>query len=348
MDNFKEKGRFHDVESSVNISVVIPAYNVEAYVSEAIQSALDQRPEVREVVVVDDGSTDSTHDAVAAIRDDRVVYIHQNNSGPGAARNKGVSWARGDFILFLDADDVLRPGLTAAYAHAVSEFGPIDALMFSAKVIGSWSGAECPEPEGKYLRKRPGFYESGRDLLDSELQARSYTPCPYLYIFARSLVVGGESPLLFPPVLHEDEVFTPLLMMRCGRSVVLEESFYSRRVRDGSIMRQPHSMANAEGYAHAAVCWFDIAEKEDEGWRHDLYVEYALKMYFLAARTAISSGEGIGAFVSLMAGVAPRFSRMAWLDYGICKVFGGRARRLLFRMRVEGRTGDFDKKRVKP
>lgn len=332
---------YSKAKSFLSVSVIVPAYNVENYIAEAVQSALDQRPRVCEVVVVDDGSTDATRDAVAAIEDDRVVYIYQDNSGPGAARNKGVSCAKGDYILFLDADDVLRPGLAAAHAHAVSEFGSIDALMFSASVIGSWSGAGCPESEGKYLRKRPGFYNSGRDLLDSELQAGSYTPCPYLYIFSRSLILGEDSPLLFPAVLHEDEVFTPLLLMRCGRVVVLEESFYSRRVRDGSIMRQPQGMANTEGYIHAAACWLCMAEKENKGWRRDLYVDYALKMYLLAARIAIKSGAGIVAFASLSAGVAPRFSRMTWLDYVICKIFGGRARRFLLRMRAVGRMDDF-------
>ena len=89
------------------VSVVIPAYNDERYVAEAIASVLGQTWRELECIVVDDGSTDSTSEIVAAIQDSRLKYLYKDNEGTvSAARNQGISAARGSFIAFLDADDV--------------------------------------------------------------------------------------------------------------------------------------------------------------------------------------------------------------------------------------------------
>jgi glycosyltransferase involved in cell wall biosynthesis len=91
------------------ISVVIPAYKCAAFLPEAIESALAQEGPPVEVVVVNDGSPDDTDAAVAAYRE-RIVYLRQENRGLSAARNVGFRASRGDFLCFLDADDILLPG----------------------------------------------------------------------------------------------------------------------------------------------------------------------------------------------------------------------------------------------
>jgi glycosyltransferase involved in cell wall biosynthesis len=91
------------------LSVVIPAYNLEKFILPAIRSALSQEVESMEVIVIDDGSTDSTAEVVTAIRDDRLRLIQQANRGLAGARNTGIRHARGKYIAFLDADDVWFP-----------------------------------------------------------------------------------------------------------------------------------------------------------------------------------------------------------------------------------------------
>ncbi|MBT8165765.1 MAG: glycosyltransferase family 2 protein [Acidimicrobiia bacterium] len=92
------------------ISVVIPAYNAERFLSATLDSALAQTHQDVEVLVVDDGSTDDTADLVANYvdRDRRVRYIRQDNAGVAAARNHGIELARGRFIAPLDADDLWK------------------------------------------------------------------------------------------------------------------------------------------------------------------------------------------------------------------------------------------------
>jgi glycosyltransferase involved in cell wall biosynthesis len=92
------------------ISIIIPAYNHAAYIGETLHSVLGQEYGPLEVIVVDDGSTDSTKEVVAGIHDPRITYLWQENSGlPAAARNRGLERARGEYIAFLDSDDLWLP-----------------------------------------------------------------------------------------------------------------------------------------------------------------------------------------------------------------------------------------------
>lgn len=90
------------------VSVIIPAYNAEHFLREAIDSALSQTLPAYEILVINDGSTDRTR-AVAESYGDRITYIEQQNQGQGAARNAGLAKASGRFIAFLDADDFWQP-----------------------------------------------------------------------------------------------------------------------------------------------------------------------------------------------------------------------------------------------
>jgi len=90
------------------ISVVIPSYNYARFVREAIDSALAQTYPPLEVIVVDDGSTDATPEVLASYGD-RIRVIRQRNEGVARARNAGIATARGDYVAFLDADDVWHP-----------------------------------------------------------------------------------------------------------------------------------------------------------------------------------------------------------------------------------------------
>ncbi len=87
------------------VSVIIPVYNGEAYLGEAVQSVRVQGYEPLEIIIVDDGSTDQTKKVVANL-EGNVRYIYQQNGGPPAARNTGLRAAKGELIAFLDADDL--------------------------------------------------------------------------------------------------------------------------------------------------------------------------------------------------------------------------------------------------
>ena len=87
-------------------SIVIPLYNKEAFVARCIDSVLAQSKEEFELIVVNDGSTDQSLSIVSAYRDSRLKIVSQKNKGPGPARNRGVIESSGDWIAFIDADDI--------------------------------------------------------------------------------------------------------------------------------------------------------------------------------------------------------------------------------------------------
>ena len=89
---------------SPTVSCVVPAYNAERYVARALESVLEQSRPPDEIIVVDDGSTDGTA-AVLESYGSRLRVVHQENSGPAAARNRGIRMATGEIICFQDADD---------------------------------------------------------------------------------------------------------------------------------------------------------------------------------------------------------------------------------------------------
>src|SRR5687768_16286416 len=95
-------------ERPMQVSVVIPTFNRKNLVVRTIESVLAQTRAPLEVIVVDDGSTDSTSDALRK-DGDRIVYVFQSNAGVSAARNRGMQKATGDAIAFVDSDDVWLP-----------------------------------------------------------------------------------------------------------------------------------------------------------------------------------------------------------------------------------------------
>ncbi len=105
------------------LSVVMPVYNVERYLQQAVDSVLSQSFRDLELILVDDGSTDSSGELCDryAIGDSRIRVIHKQNAGLGAARNTGIAAARGDYVAFIDSDDYVVPGAYAAMMRSLHD-----------------------------------------------------------------------------------------------------------------------------------------------------------------------------------------------------------------------------------
>lgn len=113
------------------VSVIIPTYNSSKFVEEAINSIILQSYKNIEIIVIDDGSTDNTKDVLNKyINDSTITYCYQKNGGPGAARNRGIKESIGDFVCFLDSDDVYLPDSILDRAQVLKNY-PEVGLCFS-------------------------------------------------------------------------------------------------------------------------------------------------------------------------------------------------------------------------
>ena len=145
------------------VSVVIPAYNAERYVREAIDSVLAQDHEPCEVIVVDDGSTDGTSDVVAGIPGLR--RLEQENAGIGPARNTGVAVAEGEFLAFLDADDLWMPGSLSRQVAALRADPALDMVFGHAEQFASPESAEEIERSVTFVKEPTPAYLAGTMLI---------------------------------------------------------------------------------------------------------------------------------------------------------------------------------------
>jgi len=158
------------------VSVVIPAWNALPFLVEACGSALDQRPPPAEVIVVDDGSTDGSAEAVRALPG--VTCLAQANAGAASARNRGVAAASGTHLAFLDADDLWLPGTLARLLEALDAHPAAHMAAGRLEIFADPSCARAfvPPPAdirgaifGSFLIRRTDFLRVG--LLDAGLRA---------------------------------------------------------------------------------------------------------------------------------------------------------------------------------
>ena len=217
---------------TTKVSIVVPAYNVQEYLRECLDSILSQTYKNLQVICVDDGSTDNTGAILDeyAVGDTRLSVLHQSNGGVSAARNKGLDNAKGEYVLFLDADDYLE-GDAIERALAGAKATNAQMITFGATVFplenATYRLNELISPR---LVHFPQFDPS---LLFDEKS----TPFAWRTLIARDLL--KESRIRFDEQLKfgEDLLFQFALYIRARGVLLMPDKLINYRVgRDGSAM----------------------------------------------------------------------------------------------------------------
>lgn len=230
-----------------SVSVVIPAYNVEHYVAETIESVRAQTISDWELIIIDDGSTDKTYSIaqqyVRLLGEEKVTLIHQENSGLSASRNRGLACANGEYVYFLDADDTIKPTALADLLHKARE-NNLDIVLFSSDAfsdklhsIGDEQAVNHRLTEYQHYCDRlvTGFtIMSGVDYLIYMVTKGRFIPSVPFALYRRHLL--GADPFI-RGILFEDNPFTITMLIRAKKVGVSNEKYYNRRIRSGSIMQ---------------------------------------------------------------------------------------------------------------
>ena len=225
------------------ISVVIPVYNTEAYVGEAIESAREQTLRDIEIIVIDDGSTDRSPFIIRELAntDPRIRIYTQTNQGVSAARNKGLEYIKGEFIYFLDSDDLLeKNALEQCYRQCIEQ--NLDFVFFDAQTINTGN-----YHAQNYIHKAEQGVKKGIEWFDHQLDTHTFRTPVWLNLI-RTAFLRQYRLSFYPGIIHEDELFCFQLYLYAARVGYIPQIFSRRRLREGSIMTRNFSNENIAGY----------------------------------------------------------------------------------------------------
>ena len=295
---------------SPRVSVVIPAYNSDSFISRAIDSVLSQTYEDYEIIVVDDGSVDFTQDVVSRYCE-RVKYIKQENMGAGAARNRAVQGSKGEYIAFLDADDAWGPEKLEKQVAFLDDF-PGYVMVYSDM----------------------SHFEDDIKINDSYLHERDY-----------KWVASGR---IFMNLLRECFIFTPTVMVRkcCFNSVggfdvslktCQDVDLWIRISSKNNIgyideplaLRYAHSMnstKNADNYLHYPIVMFlKVYETHTDSVVRGIVKARLGELYFNLGYHQFRSNRFAASRASMMKGVRYSSHVTSNLKYIVLSLFPQRA-----------------------
>lgn len=207
------------------ISVVVPVYNTGAYLVPCMESLLAQTHQNIEIILVDDGSTDGS-DALCdayARREERIMVVHQQNAGVSAARNAGLERATGEYLFFLDSDDLLMPESLAVLCLRMGKHTLVSGSMQQIDEAG------CPGTDGLFLTNQQFSAEQMLHLLFHE-EEQGYQGYMCNKLFDLQLI--REYGLRFDPAIryNEDRLFVTQYLLRCTRAVMISDVVYRYRI----------------------------------------------------------------------------------------------------------------------
>ena len=259
------------------VSIIIPAFNVERYIQEAVESVLNQDYNNIEIIIVNDGSTDNTSKICMRLssKDNRIRLVNKKNGGAASARNLGIRESNGDFIMFLDGDDFYSKHAVSS-AVSLIEKNKSDLVCFDFDTFNENGILPRPLPN-----QFPSILSSsGIDCVRFIYQGfLGYFSWAFLY---RSSVLKGSG-ISYPEDIHvlEDAFFLNLFLRHVTNVSYLNECIYHYRVIQNSLTRRV-SPVNAKTGISSIQHIMSLAKKDNLlTSSHKHFVDLLLFMYEL-------------------------------------------------------------------
>ena len=206
------------------VSVIISAYNVAPFLKKAVDSALGQSFKDFEIIVVDDGSTDGCGEVLAAIQDPRLRVIRQANAGSAIARNRGISAARGEYLAFLDGDDLWAPNYLQRHLEILRDRPRID-LTFALCAIVDTAG----RMRGVANVRKSGLVTFRELLLDNHIRCGSAVVVRSAAMMAAGCFDPGQKACI------DYDAWLRVVLLRDGNTYCIGEPLVCFRRRQGQI-----------------------------------------------------------------------------------------------------------------
>ncbi|MBQ7846500.1 MAG: glycosyltransferase [Clostridia bacterium] len=267
------------------VSVVIPVYNGEGAIQACLQSLQAQQGVEMEIIVVDDGSTDATWSILQQLaqKDERILPIHQENGGVSAARNRGLQACRGEYIRFVDADDVLPEGSMLALLEKARQNGSDLVIAGYNEVVGPMRSPRC-------LRKCESTMPCDEMLKHFNPWSNSfYYGVLWNKLFRRSII--EENQVRFISGLHwgEDFAFVCRYLVKAQRVSYTQTLVYDyQRNPKGMTIKQflsciSHPLANCR------IKWQLFQELKKLYVQRGLYAKYRWTLWIYLFRATLTN-----------------------------------------------------------
>lgn len=247
--------------SAIDLSVIIPIYNVEEYIQECIDSVTHQANLRIEIILINDGSTDrsGTIANLYAKKDNRIKVIHQENGEASAARNAGLNIAQGEYIAFVDSDDCLKENSLSKLYYEAIRF-QADILMGKIEfghTDGSMSYYMPVPKEMTYITY------TGKEAFIQLIKTDSYRPMVWNYIYRRAFLEEIHARFVIGITPHEDELWMPVVLCQAAKAIIVDIEFYYYRQREESVMYSTHLKKRLNAYINVTNLLFTFADHYD-------------------------------------------------------------------------------------
>lgn len=268
------------VDEEMDLSIVMPAYNVEKYIKECIESIIGQKTKYKyELIIVNDGAVDRTDEIVREIKDEHIKYIVQDNKGLSGARNTGINHSTGRYIMFVDSDDVMCEGSIDAMMDAVIE-------NHADISVGAYYLFTKKEDK-QYFINEPKIIENNQE------EAVKNPGYAWGKVYKRSLFDQIRFPL---DAWYEDTLVCSVLYRTAEKIVVIDKPIYGYRMNPEGISRTARS--SAKSIDHYWVMEHALGLGENLGLDHDEVLYHLVLSHmstFLYRRMSLMDDEIIKA-----------------------------------------------------
>lgn len=250
------------------VSVVVPAYNAESYLDRCMESLVGQTHRRLEIIIVDDGSTDSTADLADrwGEKDDRIKVIHKQNGGLSSARNAGMKAATGKYIGFVDADDYVDIDMFGHMAGALESHPDCDIAKCGVDVEYTYkvSAIEQKSTQAYFTDSEKGEVRPGFDVVSAT------DVCAVDKLYRMDFL--RDNGITFPEgVKNEDEAFFFAVFCRIRNCFFLPHCHYHYLRNEGGIMAKQQEAAAKGEIPDAVMIYAYVAELLERENRRDLF-----------------------------------------------------------------------------